>query len=377
MSKLRGSKFVSIVAASISATLGVAFLTFAATTISTSITTGGTLDVSGATTLNGAVTLGDAIGDAVTVTGNATTTNSLYVTNILTVGGNATTTSSGALALASGLGLGANNTVAKTLLFSGLSSDPSSATAGLVYYNTGSAVLRMADGTNWFTVGTSTSGLTLSGNRLQLGDLNYYVTFGTTSQQGLSMLTLEATGTAAIPLTLVTRNSQTSNALQVRNSASANLLTVSELGGLYSSSSVQASSASRFYDALTVDGATTLSGTLGVTSGVTTLSNSTTTGASLTQNLIVGGFASTTGNVMTWSKFGVATDTPAAEFSASGTATTTMYLHSVTANTGGCLELRGSDGTAYRMYISGSDTSTTTTNGRTAVVALWEAGACK
>jgi len=66
----------------------------AATTISTNISTEGTLTVSGA------VTLGDAGGDAIILTGNASTTNALtvggvlYVTGNQTVGGLATTTAS-------------------------------------------------------------------------------------------------------------------------------------------------------------------------------------------------------------------------------------------------------------------------------------------
>src|SRR3989344_9384667 len=99
MSKLHTSRIVSIAASSMVATLGVAFLAYAATTISTNITTAGPLNADGASTLNAAVTLGDAIGDAVTFTGNATSSNSLYVTNIFTVGGNATVTSAGALSI--------------------------------------------------------------------------------------------------------------------------------------------------------------------------------------------------------------------------------------------------------------------------------------
>src|SRR3989338_5288744 len=99
MSKLHTSRIVSIAASSMVATLGVAFLAYAATTISTNITTAGTLNADGASTLNDAVTLGDAIGDAVTFTGNATSSNNLYVTSAFTVGGNATVTSAGALSI--------------------------------------------------------------------------------------------------------------------------------------------------------------------------------------------------------------------------------------------------------------------------------------
>ncbi|MEK9174995.1 MAG: hypothetical protein AAB795_00210 [Patescibacteria group bacterium] len=408
MSKLRESKFVSMVATGVVAALGVAVITFAATTISSNVNTGGTLTVSGASTLNGAVTLGDAIGDNIVITGNATTSNSLYVTSALTVGGYSTTTSTGALILGSGLGLGASNSVAKTILFSPLTSDPTAA-AGLVYYDSGSSVLRMSDGTNWFTVGTSTSGLTLSGNRLQLASLNYYLTAGTTTQQGLSMLTLESTSTVGIPLTIVGYNGQTANLLQLRNVASANVLTVNAAGGIFSSSTLtvaglstlvgfQSSASSSVAGTLTVssafnssstinvDGATTLNGnvTLGnAAADVITLTGNASTTNALTVggNLYANGFATTTGSSGQFATQGFigagGTSTPAAELSASGTATTTVYAHSSTSLKGACLEVKGTDNVVYRMYVTGSDTSTTTTNGRTAIVALWEAGACK
>jgi hypothetical protein len=102
-----------LINALISSALTALFITAtvsAATTISTNISTGGTLTVSGAAwasstaqitgalTTYGAVTLGDAGADVITITGNASTTNALtvggvlYSTGNLTVGGFATTT---------------------------------------------------------------------------------------------------------------------------------------------------------------------------------------------------------------------------------------------------------------------------------------------
>ena len=73
----------------------VALITYGATTISTNVSTGGTLDVTGATTLNAAVTLGDAVTDNITITGNATSSNAFDVEGTFTVNGFATTTTGG------------------------------------------------------------------------------------------------------------------------------------------------------------------------------------------------------------------------------------------------------------------------------------------
>src|SRR3989338_7090467 len=418
MRKLHASRLVSVATASIVATLGVALLTYAATTISTNITTGGTLNADDATTLNGAVTLGNAASDVITITGNASTTNSLTVGGNFYVNGFATTTSAGALALGSGLGLGAANTVAKSLLFSPLTSDPTAA-AGLVYYNSGSAVLRMSDGTSWFTVGTSTSGLTLSAPRLQLADLNYYMTFGTTTQQGLSILTLEATSTVAIPLTLVARNSQTAHLLNVRNSGSSDLLYIDSGGGLFGSSTLQiggvvttygnmtlgdaaadvltinagiagfvstasstvvgvlttsgqlrASSTSLFTGALTTYGNVTLGDVAGdaiVLTGNASTTNSLTVGG----NLIASASSTVIGNFNASGKItSGASSTPYAELGATGSATTTLSLFSTGTNVGSCIELRTVSGAAVRIY------ATTTADTLSGILRV-ENGTCK
>src|SRR3989338_2131971 len=124
-------------------------VTYAATTISTSISTCGTLTVSDTSTLTGAVTMSSTLG----VTGKTTLVNAS--TTMLTVSGNtylATTT------LNSG----------SPLVLGTLSADPTGRSEGSVYYNSSSKIIKLYDGSNWFTVGTTTSGLTLSGQRLQL-----------------------------------------------------------------------------------------------------------------------------------------------------------------------------------------------------------------
>lgn len=107
------------------------------------------------------------------------------------------------------------------------------ATEGGIYYDSGAKVIKLYDGSAWYTVGTSTDGLNLAGTndfRVQLSDLSNYMTFGTTTQSGLSMLTLEATSTAAIPLTLRGYNAQTANLLQVHNVGGTELFAIDAYG---------------------------------------------------------------------------------------------------------------------------------------------------
>lgn len=186
-------------------------VTFAATTISTNINTGGTLTVSDTSTLTGAVTMSSTLG----VTGLTTLVNAS--STMLTVSGGAylaTTTLTGG----------------NSLILGTRTTDPSGQTEGSVYYNSGSKVIKLYDGSNWFTVGTTTSGLTLSGQRLQLADLNYYTTFGTTTQSGLSMLTLEATSTASLPLTLRGFTGQTADLFRLHNSSGTELFALDASG---------------------------------------------------------------------------------------------------------------------------------------------------
>ena len=186
-------------------------VTYAATTISTNISTGGTLTVSDTSTLTGAVTMSSTLG----VTGKTTLVNAS--STMMTVSGNtylATTTLTGGSPLVLGT----------------LSADPTGRSEGSVYYNSGSKVVKLYDGSNWFTIGTTTSGLTLSGQRLQLADLNYYTTFGTTTQSGLSVLTLEATSTAGIPLTLRGYNGQTADLFRIHSVDGTELFAIDALG---------------------------------------------------------------------------------------------------------------------------------------------------
>jgi len=208
---MKSNKIFSIALSVFVSFVFVFVVTYAATTINANINTGGTLTVTDTSSLTGAVTMSSTLD----VTGKTTLANAS--STVLTVSGNtyiATTT------LTSG----------SRLILGSLASNPTGDAEGSIYYNSGSKVIRLYDGSNWFTVGTTTSGLTLSGQRLQLGDLNYYTTFGTTTQSGLSMLTLEATSTASIPLTLRGYFAQTADLFRIHNSSGTELFAIDASG---------------------------------------------------------------------------------------------------------------------------------------------------
>src|SRR3989344_1552008 len=127
----------------------VALITYGATTISTNISTGGTLTVTdaatlsstlavtGAVTANGAITLGDAAADVITITGNASPSNSLTVGNDLFVTGTASTSDAriggydGANGLIAGVLAGTCNLTAATLAASTTTNFPCTSATGV------------------------------------------------------------------------------------------------------------------------------------------------------------------------------------------------------------------------------------------------------
>ena len=177
-------------------TLFIAVSVGAATTISTNITTEGTLSVTGASTLTGAVTtagavtLGNAASDAIIITGNASTTNGLTVGSSLWVNGYATTTgSSGNFASAGTLSVTGNATssaahhVGATLTVNGYATTTSSGVIStqavsahtLPFASTTAITATTASTTNLIVGGNSTNG-TLAG-----------VIFGTCDLTGVSI----------------------------------------------------------------------------------------------------------------------------------------------------------------------------------------------
>ena len=419
---------------SLVAFLFVAVSVYGATTISTNINTGGTLTVTGQSTLTGAIyasstaqinstltTYADAVfnengaatgdfrieGDTITSlfhadasadrVGIGTSTPSAFF-SVGEAGGTVT----GDIYLTGGLTVGATTTINSTegtiLLASSRQSDPTGV-EGLFYYSAANKNVRLYNGSSWGVIGTST-GFDLSGRNIHLSDINnHFITLGTTTAHDASLLTLEATSTLSVPLTLVGETSQAANLFQIKNDADTNLFYVNSAGGVFGSSTVQFTGNGLLYGTLNVTGLTTLigatttrvsisenlmvggratttgadgnittQGTLNVT-GLTTLIGATTTRVSISENLMVNGNATTTGSngqFATQGKIGAGgTSTPATELAASGSATTTLYLHSTSGTNGGCLQLEGPDGTVFRLYA--------TTSG----LANIESGTCK
>ncbi len=378
---MRRNSLLMLVSVSV-AFFGVIFYTYGATTISTNIETAGTLTVTGAAALNGGLTMdstkftvADGSGNT-SIAGTLNVTGAVWATSTLQVTDSTTFYNTVTISGAKGLVLGQGGT-------------PSGNTEGMIYYDSTNKVIKLNDGSSWYTVGTTTSGLTLLGSDIKLSDLaTQYMTFGTTTQSGLSVLTLEATSTAAIPLTIRGYNAQTANLFQIHDVAGVKLFAIDASGNasttmISASAGIWVAGAAALNGGLSMDssaftvadvsGNTAIGGTLTVT-GKTTLGNASTT--ILSANFLeAGGTATTT--ITSGGFIGVATTSPSAEISASGAATTTLYMHSTAR--GGCIEMVAPNGTAYKMYISPTDTSlsTTTTSGRAGLVAIWELGVCK
>jgi hypothetical protein len=214
MRKLRNRNFLSVFLSVVVSFVFVAVVASAATTISTNINTGGTLTVSGASTLNGSVTLGNVATDVNLFTGTLQASTTALFTNGATLYG--TTTITGARPFT--LGVSGSNLGGVTA-------------AGTIFYDSTNSSIKLYDGAQWFTVGTTTTGIQLSGPRVALGDLTtQYMTIGTTTQSGFSMLTLEATTTDAIPLTIKAYDGQTADLLRFHNVLGTELFAIDKNG---------------------------------------------------------------------------------------------------------------------------------------------------
>ena len=360
----------TVVLAAILAVSIVAMAVDASTTISTNITTGGTLSVTGASTLTGAatfaadVTLGDAAGDALTINSNSITYANAATSTIVS-------SNLGALAVAT-----------------------TSATVPFLRFDTSNSRIG---------IGTTSPGATFSvaGDGLYTGNLTVSGTFSSTQTSAtaftvtnLTLLNgqLQATSTALFGGAVTIYNS----VLGLGNATTTAAGNISTLGTLSVTSQLQASSTALFGSNVTVYNAI-----LGLGHATTTaLGNFTTDGiiidigqfqASSTAlfgsnvtvyNAILGlGNATTTaaGNFCTLGKICVGTSSPTTlELSAQGSATTTVAAFSSGTRVGGCIQMTGSDGTMYRMYIgAGGGVATTTPSGLSGYIAVWEAGSCK
>jgi hypothetical protein len=82
--------------------------------------------------------------------------------------------------------------------------------------------------------------------------------FGTTTSSSNSVVTIAATSTNSVALTIKAVTNQIARLFGIDDSAGNNLLYVSATGGLFASSTFQATGATRLYSTLQVDGASTL-----------------------------------------------------------------------------------------------------------------------
>jgi hypothetical protein len=150
-------------------------------------------------------------------------------------------------------------------------------------------------------------------------------TIGTTSPIGNSALTIEASTTTAIPITIRGASGQTANLFAIQNSSGSSLLSVNNSGGIFGSSTLQ------------ITGDTRLYGNLNATNGLTALGQASTTQLSVFNGLYVGGTATTTILGSATSTFGAGVETAALNIT--GTATSTFANGINLAS--GCIRING------------------------------------
>ncbi|MEK7585130.1 MAG: hypothetical protein AAB455_01265, partial [Patescibacteria group bacterium] len=90
--------------------------------------------------------------------------------------------------------------------------------------------------------------------------------FGTTTPFTNTQVTIEATTTTAIPLAIRASSGQTANLFNIQNSAGTNLLYLNSTGGLFASSTLQATGATTLFGNLNLPAIT--NGCLNVTAGL-------------------------------------------------------------------------------------------------------------
>ena len=448
--------------------LAIAFVALsasAASTISTNITTNGTLTVDGASTLTGnvtagadlTVTSGARVGTGSTGTNiTALADDSLFVEGAVEVDGitwgdggvvanasstvNSTLTVSGIFQASSTVLIGGTGTSttagnfdaaadieADQLYTSGTGTSTFSGglklvTGGLTLstinctvYASGGALTTDSSGNVYCTDDSTSDGWTDDGIVLRLATVGDHVAMATTTEADVrSVATLTATSTAGSILTLKTRAvssglDYSGSALVITNSASTTLFSIDGKGRI---AGFVSSASSTIDAALTVSGAFQASSTAYITGVLNSvggfISNaSSTVGSTLNVSGVfqasstalvnglltaVGGLvsnaSSTIGSTLNVSgvfqasstalvnglrvdtgTLGVATSTPGQEVGivgdvlVSSAATTTITLGSTDAESGGCIQLRGTDALWYRMYIVSTTTPSNPTRG--------------
>ena len=395
-------------------------VTYAATTISTNISTGGTLSVTDTSTLTGAVTLGtdltvtsgtrvgaDASGGHITALANDSLfvegesefdgiswfDGSLRASTTLMATGAATLYStldvSGKTTLANAsstmLTVSGNVYLATTTLTGGssltlgtLAADPSG-TNGQMYYSTGSGAIRVYQGGSWTTLGAA-NGWTDGGATVYPTAMADQFLIGTTSVSGLSQLTVEATSTVGIPLTLRGYKAQTADLFRIHSVDGTELFAIDTLGN---ASTTQLTTSGNLW----VNGfATTTASngnfaTLGTLTavGLSTLGNASTSQITTTGNLWVNGYATTTATNGNFATLGTLTAVGLTTLGNASTSqiTTTGNLwvngYATTTATNGNFATLGTL-TAVGLTTLGNASTTNTSVGAGATGELWVGG---
>jgi len=388
---LKNRAFYAVVFSVVMSLAFVSYIATAATTISTNISTGGTLSVTGVSTLTGNV-YASSTANALVVTGQARFYDQVVLDSA--------------------------------------ASDPTGDAAGAMYWDTANKLIRVYDGTDWRTVASSTSGsgglIVGATNGIRFNTIaTGYMALGTstlpiaTINAGNALLFLNSTTTATVPLLISgVGGGDLSDMIRVVNGVYTEVFAVDAVGN----ASTTGLSIGRANGFLMVGGYATTTGsngniategTLAVIStsaftgnstfaGNVTLGNAAAdsiiiTGNATTSNALtvrglsfdVAGYATTTvsildsaatttlGNVF-GSALGIGTTTPmigaklgvAGDITAGSSGTTTLRLDSSGAGT--CIQMRTTNGVLIRLYAT-----TTPVAGSSYFGLAIEAGVCK
>lgn len=340
------SKIFSLVFSVVISVLVVWGVVSGATTITSNIVTGGTLSVTGVSTMTGLTNLtGGSISS-----GSSTIAGPLQIAGMIQASSTATSTFANGIRLSAGCFFDVN----------GVCMGATTSTSGVNTFT----------GLQNFTVGFVADATSSIAGTLSVG------------RQLQASSTLLVTGLSSLYGGFISSASSTvANDLAVNGNLNASsTLTVTGVSTFVSLARAQAG--------LVSTGSSTVTGLLNVTGVVSASNTIVAKGDILTQ----GGNIVASSTNTTLKGVGVATSTPAAEFAASGSGTTTLYLSSTAGRTagdarkGGCIELQAASSTdVYRLYIGADDIATTTANsavgsnnGRpSGIFAVWELGSCK
>ncbi|MEK7149312.1 MAG: hypothetical protein AAB796_02840, partial [Patescibacteria group bacterium] len=264
-------------------------------------------------------------GGLVGIGGTSSPSQALSVQGNILGSGTLTTTGSGINSLMGTLTVSGTTTLNAAIVFGSLTGDPGTATNGTIYYSTADNAFRSYTNNTWGILaggGFSKDSITRLITLTSLGDR---VSIGTTSPAGMSQVTIEATTTTSIPLSLRATSSQSANLFQILTASNAQLLTVNAQGFLGLGTNTPST-------LLSVQGNILVSGNI-------SSANITATGTITTPVILVNGSTSTITNLVTVN----ATSTNATTTYLAVTNTASISQLTVSNNTsiGGTLSLTG------------------------------------